>query len=106
MKFIRHALIAATPFAFGLVLGLAFLPSDSQAAERADFAGISQMGDLACAHAGGIRRTGFFVTAFQSKVSRIPGKRNCTQQADFHPAAALAPKVKFGKVRAHFVWGQ
>ena len=106
MKFIRHALIAATPFIFGLALGLAFLPSDSQAAERADFAGISQMGDLECAHAGSTWRTGFFVTAFQSKEIRDTGKRICAQQADFHPAAALTPKVEFGKVRAHFVWGQ
>ena len=106
MKFIRHALIATTPFIFGLALGLAFLPSDSQAAQRADFAGISQMGDLECANAGGTRPTGFFVTAFQSKESPIASKRNCAQQADFHPAAALAPKVKFGKVRAYFVWGQ
>ncbi len=106
MKFIHHALIAATPFIFGLALGLAFLPTDSQAAERADFAGISQMGALECANARSTRPTGFFVTAFQAKESTIAGKSHCAQPADFHTAAALAPEVKFGKVRAHFVWGQ
>ena len=106
MNILRHALIAATPFIFGLALGLVFVPSDSQAAEQADFAGISQMGDLACAKASSTRRTGFFVTAFRSKELRELSQRNCAPQADFHPAAAQAPKVTFGKVRAHFVWGQ
>lgn len=106
MKFIRHTIIAASPFLAGMVIGLAMLPVDSQAAARADFAAISQMSDLQCAKIAQRPLNGFFVPAFQSYRDRIQSKRNCAPQADSQPAAALAPRATYGMARSRFVWGR
>ena len=106
MKFIRHTIIAASPFLVGMVIGLAMFPTDSQAATRTDFAAISQMSDLNCAKFSQQRLDSFFVPAFQAYRDHIQSKRNCAPQADSQPAAALAPRATYGKARSHFVWGR
>lgn len=106
MNFLRQTILAATPFVVGIALGLLVLPTNSEAAARADFAGISQMGDLECAKVAQRQSPSFFVTAFRLSEARNLAKRQCTPQADVQSAAQLAPPVKFGQVRARFVWGR
>ncbi len=106
MKFIRHTIIAASPFLVGMVIGLVMSPADSQAAARTDFAAISQMSDLRCAKFAQRPLSSFFVPAFQAYRDRIESKRHCAPQADSQPAAALAPRATYGEARARFVWGR
>ena len=106
MKFIRHTIVAASPFLVGMIIGLVMFPADGQAASRTDFAAISQMSDLSCAKFSQRRRESFFVPAFQAYQDRVQSKRQCAPQADSQPAAALAPRATYGKARAHFVWGR
>lgn len=106
MKFIRHTIVAASPFLVGMVIGLAMFPADSQAAPRTDFAAISQMSDLQCAKIARRHLDSFFTPAFQAYQDRVQSKRHCAPQADSQPAAALAPRATYGKARSYFVWGR